>query len=98
MVVIYVYFFILDTAPEAFYKDIIQGSATAIHTDGDSVLLQLTGEFIIGELHPWSVLNISGFDRCNALSSELIQNSFSRVMDTSLERTYRLYQSMMATR
>ena len=52
VVVIYVYFFILDTTPEAFNKDIIQGSDTAIHTDDDSVWLQLTGEFIIGELLP----------------------------------------------
>ena len=52
MVVIDVYFFIFDTAPEAFNKDIIPGSATTLQTDGDSVWLQLTGEFIIGELHP----------------------------------------------
>ena len=65
--VIYVYFFILNTAPEAFNKDIIQGSATAIHTDGHSVWLQLTGEFIIGEFTSWSRLNISAFDHCNAL-------------------------------
>ena len=52
VIVVYVYFFIFDTTPEALDKDIVQGSTTAVHTDGDTVLLKLAREFVIGELHP----------------------------------------------
>src|SRR5919106_2848076 len=47
---------------------------------------------------PRSVLNISGWLFLKASSRAATQKSVSRVLDSRQANTYRLYQSMMATR
>src|SRR5918992_470257 len=47
---------------------------------------------------PWSVLNIFGTPFWRASSKASTQKSDSRVLDSRQDNTYRLYQSMMATR
>src|ERR671914_513541 len=47
---------------------------------------------------PWSVLNISGTPFLRASSRASTQKLASRVFDSRQANTYRLYQSMMATR
>src|SRR5438093_6623563 len=47
---------------------------------------------------PWSVLNTSGQLRLNASSNASRQNATSSVFDSRHDSTYRLCQSMTATR
>ena len=47
---------------------------------------------------PWSVLNISGDPLRNATSSAVMQKPASIVFDKCQDNTYRLAQSMTATR
>ena len=47
---------------------------------------------------PWSVLNTSGFPSLSASFRDSTQESTSKVLDRRRLSTYRLYQSMMATR
>ena len=47
---------------------------------------------------PWSVLKISGRVVVNAQSSAATQKALSNEIDTSHASTYRLNQSMIATR
>ena len=47
---------------------------------------------------PWSVLNTSGWPRPRASSSASAQKPASRVLDNRQASTYRLCQSITATR
>jgi len=47
---------------------------------------------------PWSLLKISGVPRLNARFSASTQKLASKVVETSHASTYRLNQSMIATR
>jgi hypothetical protein len=64
----------------------------------DPVPLQETGEGVAGELRPLVGVEISGIPFLRASSRASTQKSDSRVLDSRLDNTYRLYQSLMATR
>ncbi len=47
---------------------------------------------------PWSVLNICGVPQCRAASSASTQKALSMVFDSRHDSTWRLAQSITATR
>jgi len=42
--------FVFDAAPEPFNEDVIQRTASPVHTDGDLALFENPGEYIAREL------------------------------------------------
>src|SRR5689334_14848721 len=42
--------FVFERAPQPFDKNVVEGSTTAIHADGDATLLERSEEFAGGEL------------------------------------------------
>jgi hypothetical protein len=50
-VIMQVDLFILDTAPQAFDKDVVQGAPSAIHTDANAARQKPSGKGRAGELH-----------------------------------------------
>ena len=54
--------------------------------------------FSLANCEPWSLLKISGLPRCNARRNASTQKSTSIVTDSDQLGTYRLYQSITATK
>jgi len=63
-----------------------------------SFSLSIAVKAVLVNCTPWSVLKIPGEPLIKAFSSAARQKSVSIVMEVSQERTYLLYQSMIATR
>ena len=73
--------FILQRAPEPFYKDVIPETPFAVHADPDVPGLENGGEFLTGKLAPWSVLKISGAPYLNRASlSASTQNRVIKIL------------------
>ena len=71
----------------------------AVHVDGDAVVFQQTDQIPVGELRALvGVEDIRGAEMARASSSASTQKAASSGTETFQESTYRLCQSMTATR
>ena len=92
-------FLVFEASPQSLDEDVVHAAALAVHADRDVVTLQRTGEVIMVNWLPWSVLKISGRPwRASASSSAATENSAVSVFDSRHASTARLTQSMMTTR
>ena len=85
------------TSPSAT-ADVVLIPSLAVHADPHAAVLQHLGELQAGELAPSSVLNTSSWPLLRASSSASAQKPASRVLDSRQAGTYRLCQSITATR
>lgn len=67
-------FFILETTPGSFDKDIVYPSPFSVHADGDVVMFKDTGKILRGELHP--LVGVEDF------RGAIEANSFLQSLDT----------------
>jgi len=91
---------ILERPPQSLDEDIVLDASSAVHADGDVMILEQVREGGAGELGSlidvedlWSPIASDG-----VLSSLRTEVGLQGVLDTSHARTLRLYQSMTATR
>ena len=105
---------VLHRPPQPLHEDIVGIPTFPVHADLHSVVLEDLGELPAGELAPpclrrgrlWSVLNTSGLPLSIASDRASTQKPTSRacprprsgVLGRRQDTTYRLCQSMMATR
>jgi len=89
---------ILHHPPQPLHKHVVHRPAPSVHADLNPPRLQPTRKRLAGKLCPWSVLKIPGVDIRSARSSAETQNEASSVFDSSHASTYRLNQSITATR
>jgi hypothetical protein len=99
LIVLEVHLLILDGAPQPLHKDVVECPALAIHADAYPVGLEHAGKVVAGERAALIGMKISGGPKllrasCNAST----QNSVSRLLDRRQASTFRLCQSIMATR
>jgi hypothetical protein len=74
-VVVQIDLFVFDAAPEPLNEDVVQCSATSIHTDGDLSLFENTGESAARELN--TLIRIEDFRR--RLFQSLIQGARAEI-------------------
>ena len=89
---------IFHCSPQALNKYVVHATSPTIHADENAVILEHPVKILLVNWEPWSVLNIPGFPKWRAFSNAFWQNDVSRDVDICQEMTYRLHQSMMATR
>ena len=93
-----VHLLILHCAPQTLHEDVVGVPSLPVHTDFHPVFLQHMGELQAGELAALSVLKTFGWPCLSASLKASTQKSASNVLDNRQAITYRLCQSMMATR
>ena len=93
-----VHVFVLHRPPQPLPEDVVRVPPLTVHANPHTAVLEDLGELPTGELAPWSVLNTSGCPWPRASSSAPAQKPASRVLDSRQASTYRLCQSMTATR
>ena len=74
-VIVQVNFFIFDAAPQSFNEDVVQGSTTSIHTDGDLALFENAGECVTRKLH--TLIRIENLRR--GLCQRLLQRARAEI-------------------
>ena len=93
-----VHLLVLQRPPQPLHLDVVGVPALPVHADLHPVFLQHLGELQAGKRLPWSVLQTSGWTCSSASCKASTQQSASRVLDNRHATTYRLCQSMMATK
>ena len=91
-------FLILNRSPETFHEDVIVYPASAIHADPDPCLLKLLGKLHARKLNPLIRIENLRFGDSKSFSRAWTQKTVSSVVEISQARTYRLNQSIIATR
>src|SRR5271169_5254484 len=91
--------FVFERSPQPLDEDVVHPAAATVHRDADFGLPQGVGEGKAGELRALIGVEISGLPKqAIASSSAVTQKSASIVFDSLQLRTFRLNQSMIATR
>ena len=101
-----VHLLILHRPSQPLHEDVVGVAPFPVHADLDRMVLKDPDELPAGELAApslrwgklWSVLNSSGLPWPSASVRASAQKPASRVLDNRQPTTYRLCQSMMATR
>ncbi len=101
-----VHLLVLHRASQPLHEDVVGVAPLPVHADLDRMVLKDLDELPAGELAApclrrgrlWSVLNTSGVPWSRASFRASAQKPVSRVLDNRQATTYRLCQSMIATR
>src|SRR5271169_1534662 len=91
--------FVFQRSPQPLDEDVVHPTTATVHRDADAGILQGAGEGKASELRALIGVEISGLPKqAIASSSAVTQKSASIVFDSLQLRTFRLNQSMIATR
>ena len=93
-----VHLLILHGAPQPLHEDVVEAASLSVHADLHPVFLQRLDELPAGELATPVGVKTWGWPCPSASFKASTQKSASRVLDNRRAATYRLCQSMMATR
>ena len=93
-----IYLLVFDAPPQTLYKDIVQISTLAIHSDLDPPLQQQATEGFTCELATLVGVEDLRLSFAQGFFSASIQKPTSRVLESLQASTYRLCQSITATR